>query len=611
MAIVETPEIRARHLIQQLTEDFGWLEAHALKQPGRAKEAGQLRLAAALARNCIGPFLEDGTFAPLHIAVVGGAGAGKSTITNFLTGAVVAEVNPQAGFTRHPVAYTGTNGPLPWAKYVNFLGPMQRLFEAKSSNIDEDVYQVRKIDVPHAAKNLLDRFIVWDCPDMTTWAATGYVSRLIEITALADVVVYVASDERYNDEVPTQFLQLVLQAGKPVVTCIVKMKEPQAQAIVDHFRQVVVAQIPECTRVAACLAVPHLSGEELADPLHKAGRFRDPLVNQLSWWAERSAETRRNVVRGASDYLSRFQDHLLSAVRDDLGALKTWNELVLRGRAEFEARYRQEYLSGEKFPRFSEALVRLIQLLELPGIGRYVSAILWAFRWPYRQVRGLVSRLVSGGKSGQVLEEPVLNTALAGWLDMLHKEASKRAAGFDAAHAAHPLWGHVEAGFDRGMPDEVRREFQKCLREFSTGMAVEVEATARSIHEDLEKKPLALNALRGLKFSVEVASIGGIVATFGLSPWDLAWPFIIAPVIQEITEFLGKEYVDRQREKTRERQRELFTRTLAIPLGDWLCRWPATGGSTYERLQLALRRIPEDIQELTAEVHRRLGDSPP
>jgi hypothetical protein len=604
MAIVETPEIRARHLIQQLTEDFGWLEAHALKQLGRAQEAGQLRLAAALARNCIGPFLEDGATAPLHIAVIGGAGAGKSTITNFLTGAVVAEANPQAGFTRHPIAYTNTNGPLPWAKYVNFLGPMQRLFAAQSSNLDEDVYQVRKIEPTPSPRNLLERFIVWDCPDMTTWSATGYVSRLIEVAALADVIVYVASDERYNDEVPTQFLQLVLQAGKPVVTCIVKMKEPQAQAIVDHFRQEVVAQIPECTRVAACLAVPHLSPEELADPVRKAGRFREPLVDQIAWWAERATDTRRNVVRDAAQYLNSFQDHLLAAVRDDLGALQTWNELVLRGRAEFENRYQQEYLSGEKFPRFSEALVRLIQLLELPGIGRYVSAILWAFRWPYRQVRGFLSRLVSSGKPGQVLEEPVLDTALTAWLDLLHKEASRR-------KGTHPLWDHVEAGYDGALPDALRREFQKCLREFSTGMAVEVEATARSIHEDLEKNPVALNALRGLKFTVEVAAIGGMVATLGLSPWDLAWPFIIAPVIQEITEYLGKEYVDRQREKTRERQRELFNRTLAAPLGDWLCQWPATGGSTYERLQLALRRIPEDIKELTAEVQRRLGGTTP
>ena len=58
---------------------------------------------------------------------------------------------------------------------------------------------------------------------MTTWAAGGYVPRLIEVAGLADVIVYVASDERYNDEVPTQFLQLLVRAGKALVVVLTKM----------------------------------------------------------------------------------------------------------------------------------------------------------------------------------------------------------------------------------------------------------------------------------------------------------------------------------------------------------------------------------------------------
>src|SRR5207244_4551034 len=104
---------------------------------------------------------------------------------------------------------------------------------------------------------LLNYFVVWDCPDMTTWAATGYVSRLIEVCGLADVIVYVASDERYNDEVPTQFLQLLLQAGKQVVVCLTKMREADAPAMIDHFRTVVLSRMP--VKNAAVVAIPWLS----------------------------------------------------------------------------------------------------------------------------------------------------------------------------------------------------------------------------------------------------------------------------------------------------------------------------------------------------------------
>src|SRR5262245_16382995 len=187
-----------RGLTSQLAEDLAWLENHARTLPQQAPKAGALRLAAALVRNVIGPFLEKQPPSPLHVAVVGGAGAGKSTVANFLCGAVHAESNPQAGFTRHPIAYASANGQTTWGAYLGFLGPLQRLVKETSASLDEDVYQVRKIksqgsggrgqeaggreqEAGGRAQDLLDTYIVWDCPDMTTWAATGYVNRLLEV----------------------------------------------------------------------------------------------------------------------------------------------------------------------------------------------------------------------------------------------------------------------------------------------------------------------------------------------------------------------------------------------------------------------------------------------
>lgn len=600
MPILDPPEVRGRQLVQQLTDDLSWLEAHARGRPERAQQVSRLRLAAALARNCIGPFLEDGARLPLHVVVVGGAGAGKSTITNFLIGATTAEANPQAGFTRHPIAYVGQNGALSWSGHLGFLGPLERLPEPHPSNYDEDVYQVRKASSSAVTTgSVLDGMVVWDCPDMTTWQAEKYVLRLVEVLALADVVVYVASDERYNDEMPTQFLQLILQGGKPVVTCLTKMKPENAQPLIDHYRQEVVARIPECTRVAACLAVPFLSAAELASPVQGAARYRQPLVEQVGWWGERPTETRRSVVRGGIDYLTKFEASLLAVAREDLEALRGWRELVERGREEFAERYYKEYLTGNKFPRFNEALVRLLQLLELPGIGQYVSLALWAVRTPYRLARGFVSKLVTRPPTAQIPEEPILDAALQGWLDLLRKEAARR-------KGEHPLWEHAEKGFEGPLPEQVRQQFHKCMRDFQVGLLQEVESTARSIYEDLEKRPVTLNALRGLKFTLEAGSIGGMLIAGGLSPWDLL-VLLVTPLIQEIAELLGKQYVDTQKEKARQRQQELLERCVARPLAEFLAQWPATGGSTFERLELALRRIPETVRSLAAEVEQRMG----
>src|SRR5207302_25894 len=128
--------------------------------------------------------------------------------------------------------------------------------------------QVRTVPTSPEAYSLLKHFVIWDCPDMTTWAATGYLPRLIETAALADVIVYVASDERYNDEVPTQFLNLLLQTGKPVVVCLLKMREADAPALAAHFQKEVLSHLPG--GVVGCLAIPFLSPAQLADPARQA-----------------------------------------------------------------------------------------------------------------------------------------------------------------------------------------------------------------------------------------------------------------------------------------------------------------------------------------------------
>src|SRR5438128_1193264 len=134
-----------RALTSQLGDDLAWLEDHCRRQPDQANHAGKLRFAAALVRNAIGPFLDGQTPTPLHIAVVGGAGAGKSTVANMLSGAVMAEANPQAGFTRHPIAYTNANGTVAWPSHNGFLGPLQKLSRPSPSSVDADVYQVRRV----------------------------------------------------------------------------------------------------------------------------------------------------------------------------------------------------------------------------------------------------------------------------------------------------------------------------------------------------------------------------------------------------------------------------------------------------------------------------------
>jgi hypothetical protein len=556
---------------------------------------------------------------PLHLVVVGGAGAGKSTVANLLSGAAAAEANPQAGFTRHPIAFTSIEGPLDWSGHVGFLGPLQRLQEPAPSSLDEDVYQVRRVPNDSAGVKLVKDYVVWDAPDMTTWAAgggataaasvadgsaaglrPGYVTRLLEVSALADVVIYVASDERYNDEVPTQFLAALLETGKPAIVCLMKMREEDAPKLVAHFQKEVVGHLPP--GVVATIPIPFLPADQLADPARTAGKYRVPLLNQVSALASPTPQAaRRRTVAGAMRFLVQNQERFLGSARHDVDALQGWETIVRRGQEEFEDRYRREYLSGEKFRGFDEALVRLMELLELPGVGRFVSSTLYVLRTPYRLARGFLGKALNRPESAGRAEQPVLEEAFAGWIDLLRKEATRRCD-------SHPLWAHVTQGFNSGgLTEQARERFRQQFRDYQVGLTEEVDRTAHAIYEELEKNPGALNTLRAVKFTIDAAAIAAAIALGGMSWHDFILVPLAASITHHLVELLGKQYVDTQRELARQRQGALLTERLSGPLAEFLTLWPATGGSAYERLQEALRRVPGAIRQLASAVDAALA----
>jgi hypothetical protein len=294
--------------------------------------------------------------------------------------------------------------------------------------------------------------------------------------------------------------------------------------------------------------------------------------------------------------LTRNLDTMLSVIRKDLVALENWQAVVRTGQAEFDRRYAREYLTSEKFRGFDEALMRLMELLEVPGLGKVVSGALYVLRTPYRLLRGLVNKAFSRPEVASRPELPTLEESLSGWIDLLRKEAARHTD-------EHPLWAHVAEGFHTGgLAERTRERFAQNFRAFQSGMTVEVDRTARAIYEQLEKNPVVLNSLRGGKFALDAAAIGGTLVAGGITWHDFILVPLVASLTHQLVELLGKQVVDAQREQTRQRQETLMKQYISAPLAEWLVQWPATGGSAFERLQLALRRIPAAVQELNARV---------
>ncbi len=599
-----------RSAVGQLADDLRWLEDHCRRQPDLAAQAGTLRLASALTRNVIGPFLEGQPACPLHICVVGGAGAGKSTVVNFLAGDKVAEANPQAGFTRHPTAFLPPGPGFQWPSYIGFMGPLHRLTSDKPADTDEDVYAVKRIPVPSGANEKfahpLSEFVIWDCPDMTTWASEGYVARLMEVAALSDVIVYVASDERYNDAVPTEFLHLLVKAGKAVVVALTKMRAQDADAFIAHFKQEILGRLPKLptgeTPAVPVVAIPHMSIAERTDPTGAGAKYRVQLLNQILVQCESDDLTRARTVTNAAKYLSTAGDGLLDVARRDLAELDSWKQAVNAGRATFEDRYRREYLSGEQFRRFDRFRERLTDLLELPGTGRVLGGIFWALRSPYRWTRDYVFGLVARPDVLNLSEQTVLTGALTGWLDTLQAEALRKAG------TQQSLWRQIAVRFDSELGPQARDRFATDFRTFELKESEDLEQAGKALVDGLEKNPALLYTLRGGKFALDLTTIGSVV----YFTWPPGWFLLLIPLgvsaAHQFAELATRAVAEGARHRVRSHRESLVTGSLSVPLTTWLAEWPTTGGTSFEKLQQVLRRVPDAIRTMEERVKAKVNE---
>ena len=582
-----------RNTVRQLADDLSWLEDHCRKNPELTVHAAHLRLASALTRNVIGPSVDGQKESPLFVAVVGGAGAGKSTVVNFLAGSVVADANPQAGFTRHPTAFVPEANRGSWPTQLGFLGPLVRINEEKPASVDEDVYQVKRLPAGTTDASMID-FVIWDCPDMTTWASSNYVSRLMEVVALADVVVYVASDERYNDEVPTQFLHLTIQAGKPVVCCLTKMREADQEGLIQHFRTEVLGKLPAALGDIPALpvvAIPNIPSDIRKDPAVAGAKYRVPLLNELLALAPSPKMARQRTVSNAVKYLQHDGDGLINVARRDLGELETWRGLVTDGQREFEQRYRSEYLAGEAFRRFDQTKLDVLKMLELPGPGAFVSMALALVRKPYDLLRGLVSKTITRPSMTNLGEQAVCNAAMESWLAKLQAEALRR-------HPTHPMWKNVTVGFDTTLKTQAHDLYSQNFRILEAKETTELDATARAVPDALDKNPVLLNVLRGAIITLDVVVIVLVVWLTWPPGW---WLLLLIPALsitRHAVEVIVGAIVNRERNKLRAEREALLKSQLTNPLQNWLAEWPTSGGTSLERLQQVLTRIPASIREL-------------
>lgn len=243
-------------LRQRLVGVAAGLSALAPSLPSPLREACE-SVSSVVARG-VAPQL--GADSPLVISVTGGGSVGKSSVFGALAGVPAASpAAPRAGFTRRMVAAVPP-------RVARDAAAMETLFErfranAKprpASGADEASRPGDPVYVESGS--LPDKLVLVDTPDFDTGSASGFANRdaAAEILSVSDVLLFVATNQTYNNKSGCDFLRSVLnEVGRRKVALLYRCSRRYPDETVREHMAVALSNLypdPEAA-AASCIGV--------------------------------------------------------------------------------------------------------------------------------------------------------------------------------------------------------------------------------------------------------------------------------------------------------------------------------------------------------------------
>ncbi|MBR2838870.1 MAG: 50S ribosome-binding GTPase [Kiritimatiellae bacterium] len=178
---------------------------------------------------------------PLLVAVTGGGSVGKSTLFNLLAGGKFSGVKFKAGYTRRTLAAIHPS-------VANRNDRMELLFELFKKNAmpvplkspDEMLEPGDPLYVESG--NIPERMAVLDTPDFDTGSREAFVNRdaAEEILAASDVLVYLFTNQTYNNKANTDFVRNAISGiGRRKVVLVYRCSAAYPDdEVVEHMDEV-------------------------------------------------------------------------------------------------------------------------------------------------------------------------------------------------------------------------------------------------------------------------------------------------------------------------------------------------------------------------------------
>jgi hypothetical protein len=533
----------------------------------RAKILSALDECRRIWRSKLGPaaLKAEAAGAPVIAIVAGGTNVGKTTVLNAIAGTEVARPTPIARGTKAAVLYVHAaraeaclaGGLLPGYERRPIASP-----EEPNDERAAGVLLVSKHERPE-----LREIALVDSPDIDS--VFGPNKRVAwDLLYAADAVVFVASQEKYNDEVCVSFLEKALRHGKCVFAVLNKASAPEAE---EDFRKNVLpgaaTRVGAAADAARAYTVPYIASSVRPEPVEGRGRSDDvrstlgPLAKTLSELTKDPAAVRRGARAGAARALRDEAEPALTLLRREADSLAHYRAEV-REAASAAARSYRAGLTTLQIVEFDRVFRLLAEGLKVP----YVDDLYARLRAATAPIGGFVRSIFGLGEPGSRTARLVkkrdredqdnarvrLGEALATVRRLPERYPPEMA---DALRAAQVPSTEAEPLFqlDAAYVDSLSREAE-----------VWVDDVCRELDRRLRESPRLVAIVKGVKGIVRVGAAGTMVWFTGhVGPEDL----LVAPFIDVLMKYGSEKLVDRaffleQRDKFYERRAGVFARLV-------------------------------------------------